>query len=197
MIRRICVFSSSSDALEEVFFQAARELGRLLAEYRMELIYGGGAVGLMGACAEEVRKGGGRITGVIPEALYQEGIVYPHCHSLQVTRTLRERKAFMEECADAFVALPGGYGTLEELLEIVTLKQLGYHTKPIVIIDTGGFFAPLLDLFDRMIAGSFAKEESRELYRVVETPGEVFGYLETYRPAAIGRKWFETKGSRF
>lgn len=196
MIGRICVFSSSSDMLEEIYFRAARELGRLMAENGMELVYGGGAVGLMGACADEIRKRGGRITGVIPEALHLEGVVYPHCDRLHVTRTMRERKALMEESADAFVALPGGYGTLEELLEIITLKQLGYHTKPIVIINTDGFYDLLLGLFDRMIAGSFAKEESRRFYQVVKTPQEVFPYLETYQPAEPGRKWFDKSGSR-
>ena len=194
MKKTICVYCSSSEAVDPVYFQAARSLGEELSRRGCRLIYGAGAIGLMGACARTVRDGGSPVTGVIPEALNRPGIVFEECDDLMVTGTMGERKALMFGNADGFVALPGGYGTLEELLEIITLKQLHYHEKPIVMLNTGGFFDPLIAMFERIIEERFAKPGCRGLYRVTDCPREALDYIETYQPGPREEKWFSGAG---
>ena len=129
MDKVICVYSSSSDSIDEVYFKKASELGSAIATNKDALLFGGGMRGLMGVTAKATHLNGGRVIGVIPEALNQKGVVYETCDELIITKGMRERKAIMDERSDAFIALPGGYGTFEELLEIITLKQLKYHRK--------------------------------------------------------------------
>lgn len=189
MTRMICVYCSSSDKVAPVYFDAARELGLAMAARGYGLIYGGTSVGLMGAVARAVHEGGGQVVGVIPEAIHREGISYDLADELIVTRDMRERKAAMENRATAFVALPGGFGTLEELFEILTLKQLRYHHKPLMLLDVDGFYKPLEDLFTHMYKERFAREEYRELYHFAPTVDALFTYLDGYQPPAPIRKW--------
>ena len=180
----ICVYSSSSDHLDAVHYEAARGLGRLMAERHHALVYGGGNNGLMGAMALQMQStGGGRIVGVIPIALKDGGYALESIDEMIVTDGMRDRKAVMEERADAFIALPGGFGTFEELLEVITLKQLRYHAKGIVILDVGGYYDPLLEQFERMFDQRFAKRKFAGLYHVSTDPAEALDYLEGYVPA--------------
>lgn len=165
----ICVYCASSNHVPEIYVAAARALGEGMAGRGWTLVYGGGSVGLMGALAEAVHGAGGTVIGIIPQALLDREVGYLRADDLIVTTTLRERKRLMEEHADAFVALPGGFGTLEELLEIMTLRQLAYHDKPIVIVNIGGYFGAMLEQFERIFAEHFAHDRYRELYRVVDT----------------------------
>jgi uncharacterized protein (TIGR00730 family) len=163
---RVCVYCAASADLAEYYFAAARELGGGIARRGWSLIYGGGGVGLMGAVAEAVRAGGGQVVGIIPQALLDREQAYLQADELMVTTTLRERKQLMDDHADAFISLPGGFGTLEETLEILTLRQLAYHDKPIVIVNVGGYFDPLLSMFEQVFDQGFAHTRHRELYTV-------------------------------
>lgn len=186
----ICVFCSSSNAVAPVYFDAARDLGGLLAHRRLTLVYGGGNVGLMGALARAVHDGGGKVIGVIPSALRDLELAYTEADELIVTKDLRERKAIMESYADAFVALPGGYGTLEEMIEVLTLKQLHFHDKPLVFLNTAGFYAHLRAFFEHLYAHRFAKPETCGLYRFVDEPQDVLDSLENWEPTPADTKWF-------
>jgi cytokinin riboside 5'-monophosphate phosphoribohydrolase len=163
---RICVYCAASQHLAEHFFAAARELGEGIARRGWSLTYGGGGVGLMGAVAESVRAGGGSVLGIIPQALLDREQANLQADELIVTTTLRERKQLMDDHADAFVTLPGGFGTLEETLEILTLRQLAYHDKPIVIVNIDGYFDPLLGMFEQIFGQGFAQAPYRKLYAV-------------------------------
>lgn len=189
----VCVFSSSSDAIEPAYFAVAEELGAAIAARGHVMIYGGCSVGLMGATARAVHRHGGRVVGIIPTFIHRRGLAYDPADELIVTETMRERKALMESRADCFLALPGGFGTLEEMLEIITLKQLAQHTKPVMFLNTGGFYDPLASLFDHMLEQKFVKAASRELYHFSRTIDEVFAYLESYSPPNVELKWFKTK----
>jgi uncharacterized protein (TIGR00730 family) len=173
----VCVFCSSSNAVEPAYFQAAAEMGGVLAGAGFALIYGGTRIGLMGAVARAARDGGAAVTGIVPEHIRAH---VPECEdpeALIVTPDMRQRKALMEARADAFLALPGGFGTLEEVLEVLTLKQLGLHQKPIVFLNTNGFFEPLRALFEELYRQRFAREEYRALYAFASSPGEAVEQL--------------------
>jgi uncharacterized protein (TIGR00730 family) len=185
----IAVFSSSSDAIDPAFFAVATELGRTIAERGDTLVYGGTTVGLMGAVSRAAVEHKGKVIGVIPRYIAERGIDFSDCE-LHVTRDLRDRKAKMEELADAFIVLPGGFGTLEELLEIMTLKQLQQHQKAIVILNANGFFDPLQSLFEHVFQQRFARESSRALYHFANTVQDSFTYLDSYQPVPIPTKWF-------
>ncbi len=176
----ICVFCSSSDALDAVYFDAAAALGAEIARRGCTLVYGGGKWGLMGAVARAVHTAEGRVVGVIPESLMAQA--YADADELIHTPDMRARKAAMEARADAFIGLPGGFGTLEELLEIITLKQLGFHTKPIVLLNVAGFYDSLLAMFEQMYRHRFANPAFNQLYHV--TPGASAGL---YRGLRAGR----------
>lgn len=186
----ITVFSSSSDAIDPAFFEVARELGSAIGERAHTLIYGGTNVGLMGAVACAAREAGGQVVGVIPKYLAERGIGYDGCHELLETADLRERKGVMETRADAFVVLPGGFGTLEEMVEIITLKQLQQHKKAVVILNANGFYDPLRTLFEHFYEQRFAKEASRDLYYFAESVSDVLEYLDSYVPTVVPSKWF-------
>lgn len=164
----ICVYCSASNALPEAYFAEARALGNGIAHRGWSLVYGGGGMGLMGTVADAVRINGGRVLGVIPQALLEREVVYLEAHELIITTTMRERKRIMDERASAFIALPGGFGTLEELLEIMTLRQLAYHNKPIIIVNIAGYFDALLAQFDRIFREGFAHSRYHNLFTVVE-----------------------------
>jgi uncharacterized protein (TIGR00730 family) len=187
---RICVYCSSSSAVAEAYQRAARELGALIAARGHSLVYGGGNVGLMGELARAVKAAGGHVLGVIPRRLRDYELAYEEADELIVTESMAERKATMEKYADAYVALPGGFGTLEEILQVITLKQLGYLHAPIVFLNLQGFYDHLLAHFERLYHEHFAKPDHQRLYHVAQTPAEALDYIEGYAESPISRKWF-------
>lgn len=178
MNKTICVFCSSSDKIDSGFVDEAEKLGRLIADNGYSLVYGGATNGLMGTLAKTVHSNGAKVIGVIPEMLKDKEFAYEKADELIVTVDMRDRKTIMEQRSDAFIALPGGFGTLEELLEIVTLKLLKYHNKPVVIINTNDFYNPLINLFDHIIKERFAKPASAANYKVVSSSEEAFSYIK-------------------
>ncbi len=189
----ICVYSSSSNNIDPVYFKSAKELGKQIALRGDTMLFGGGLLGLMGTTAKSVHQNNGKVIGVIPKALNLPGVVYESCDELIVTEGLRERKAAMDSNSDAFIALPGGYGTLEEILEIITLKQLGYHNKPVVLLNTNGFYGRLLMQFEQIMEQHFARSDSKQLYQVVEDPSEALAYIDHYRPLVFREKWLDAE----
>ncbi len=177
----ICVYCASSDAVDAIYFDAAGKLGELIARGGHTLIFGGGTIGLMGAMARSVHKHGGRVVGVIPDTMVDRELAYREADELIVTDSMRQRKAEMDQRADAFVALPGGFGTLEELIEVLTHRQLKYHSKPTVIVNVSGFYDPLLVLFEHFIEHRFAKPKHRGSYLVVPGPAEAMAALNGHR----------------
>lgn len=190
MYQSLCVFCSSSAAVDSLFFETAAELGRLIARRGCRLVYGGSDVGLMGAVARAVHQHGGQVAGVIPQALHDRGLVYDSADELLITPDLRQRKAAMAERSDAFIAMPGGFGTLEEIIEVLTLKQLAFHDKPVIFLNTANFYDPLVTLFEHFYAHQFAKTESRSLYHIAPDVAGVFEYLDGYQPPNVPHKWF-------
>ena len=192
MSKLICVYCSSSDRLDAKYYAAAEALGRALAARGWGLVYGGGKVGLMGALARTVKAGGGRVVGVIPQFMCDKELAYDEADELVTVITMRERKMLMEARADAFVALPGGWGTLEEIMEILALRQLDVLRKPCVFLNQDGFYDDLFRFFERMIAERFNKPSNLELFRVARTVDEVMDLVEG-APVAAETKWFVTR----
>lgn len=182
---RICVYCASSDHCDRVYHDAAAALGRALAENGCTVVYGGGAVGLMGSLANAALAAGGNVVGVIPRFMTEVEWQHPGLATLEVVEDMRERKHRLLTGSDAVVALPGGCGTLEELFEAITLKRLGLYFNPIVLVDTNGYYAPLLDFMDRMIDERFMNPDHRAMWTRVATPDEV---LPTIRATP---KWRE------
>jgi uncharacterized protein (TIGR00730 family) len=168
-VKRLCVYCGASDRVDPVYREAAVELGTRLAGAGIELVYGGGRIGLMGRLADAVLQAGGRVTGIIPAHLDNREIGHHGVNELIVVGSMHERKQLMFERADAFAVLPGGIGTIEETFEIITWKQLLLHDKPIVIIDIGGYWQKLQALVDHVIEKGFASRRSRALFQVVDT----------------------------
>jgi uncharacterized protein (TIGR00730 family) len=195
LIGAVTVFCGSSDAVADRYFGAARELGDKLAHRGWRLVYGGGSVGLMGVLARAVLEGGGHVTGVIPKALLDLGVGETQVSELVVTDGLRDRKAIMDERGDAFVALPGGLGTFEEVLEALTLKQLGYHRKAIAVLDLDGYYEPLWAQIQRGIDEGFIKPEFLDLLYPAPDVDALLRYLEAYEPHRYGSKWTRTDRS--
>jgi hypothetical protein len=166
VIKRLCVYCGSSPGVEPSYSAAAARLGTLLAESRVELVYGGGRVGLMGRLADAALAAGGRVTGVIPRHLHDREVAHPGVSNMIVVGSMHERKQRMFEIADAFAVLPGGPGTLDETIEMITWRQLGLHDKPLIIVDIADYWAPLLALFEHSIAHGFARPALRDYYRV-------------------------------
>jgi uncharacterized protein (TIGR00730 family) len=183
-LKSICVFCGSRSGSRPEYARAAGELGRVLAERGIELVYGGGSVGLMGTLADAVLAAGGRVTGVIPEALATKEVAHWGLTELHVVPSMHVRKATMARLADAFIALPGGFGTLEELFEIVTWAQLGLHQKPAGLLNTAGFFDALLALVDHTVTEEFVRPENRELLLEAKEPADLLDQLERTRPPA-------------
>jgi len=181
------VFCASAHGLPEEYHRAARELGRELARRGWQLVYGGGDVGLMGEVARAVHEHGGRVFGAIPRALVERELAYGPADELVVTETLRQRKAEMDARADAFVALPGGFGTLEELLEVITLRQLRLHDRPIVLLNTSGYYDPFLAMVRAMVEQGFVAAGEGGLFEVAATPAEALDLVEAAIAAGAGR----------
>ena len=193
MTKLLCVYCSSSDRLDPKYATAADELGRAMVGRGWGLVYGGGKTGLMGAVARAVKAEGGRVVGVIPEFMKARELAYDEADELVTVVTMRERKLLMETRADAFVTLPGGFGTLEEIMEILTLRQLDVVRKPCVLFNQDGFYDDLLRLFQRMLAEKFFKPSNMDLFRVATTVPGVFTEIEAAGGVKAESKWFETR----
>ncbi|GMH41381.1 hypothetical protein BSKO_09291 [Bryopsis sp. KO-2023] len=181
--KRICVFTGSSPGKSPEYVKCAEALGEALVKRNIGLVYGGGSVGLMGALANTVAKGLGHdgVVGVIPEGLCSTEISGAMVGETRVVKNMHKRKELMAELADAFVVLPGGFGTLEEMLEVVTWHQLGYHRKPIGVLNVGGFYDSLLGFFDHLVQEGFVQDASRKIVVQAEAPNALLDLLRDYQ----------------
>jgi uncharacterized protein (TIGR00730 family) len=189
-VKRICVFSGSSPGADLAYRAAAIDLGHRLADRGIELVYGGASVGLMGAVADSAMEGGGRVIGVIPQSLVDREVAHPGLSDLRVVDSMHERKALMAELADAFVALPGGVGTLEELFEIYTWNQLGLHAKPLGLFNVRGYYDGLARFLDHAVAERFVTKQHRAMLLVGEDLDELLDGLDRWQ-APRQPKWID------
>jgi uncharacterized protein (TIGR00730 family) len=189
-MRRICVFAGSNNGGQAEYLAAAQELGRALVQRHVSLVYGGARVGLMGALADAVLAGRGHVTGVIPEALVAKEVAHEGLSDLRVVRSMHERKGVMADLADGFIALPGGWGTLEEFFEVLTWAQLGLHQKPCGLLNVRGFFDGLLSFIDHSIDERFVRRENRAMVIVSNTPSGLLQLFDGYVPPVV-EKWID------
>ncbi len=193
-LKRVCVFCGSSPGSSPVFVQMARKLGRTLARRGIGLVYGGGSIGLMGAIADAVLGEGGEAVGVIPKALQLRELAHPRLSALHVVGSMHERKAKMAEMAEAFIALPGGMGTLEEFAEILTWAQLGLHERPCGLLDVAGYYDPLVAFFDRAAALGFVRPEHRRMVLIEKEPEALLDAFLAYRAPGVER-WIDARST--
>jgi len=189
-MERISVFCGSSEGNDEKIVEAARELGRVLSSKGITLVYGGGKVGLMGALADSTLAGHGRVIGVIPHFLKAKEILHGNLDQTIIVESMHQRKLKMHELSQGVIALPGGFGTMEELFEMITWSQLGLHFKPIGLLNTGGFFDPLLVFLDRMESKGFLKPENRNMLLVDDSSTGLLVKMQAYRPQFVP-KWID------
>ena len=193
-IKAVCVYCGSSDKAPDVYKRATGDLGREFVKNNVRLVYGGGQVGLMGIIANSVMENGGKVTGFIPEYLHEFERGHTGISELFIVDSMHERKRLMFEHSDGFVILPGGFGTLDEIFEILTWRQLRLHAKPIIFIDINNYWSPLFDTFvDKMIAETFVRPEHKSFYKIVESVEEVLPAMEqaysVSPPDKISRWW--------
>ncbi len=181
-MKRICVFCGASPGNDPRHSEAARALGQAIAARGLELVYGGGSVGLMGMLADAALAGGARVTGVIPQVLQIRELAHRGLSDLRVVGSMHERKALMAELSDGFIALPGGMGTLEELSEVLTWAQLGLHQRPVGLLDAGGYYRPLIAFFDQAVAAGFLRPSHRALLQVADAPAPLLDRLAAWAP---------------
>lgn len=191
-MQRLCVFCGSQPGANRMYRQAAETLGRLLVQRGYGLVYGGGHVGLMGIIADAVLQAGGEVIGVIPEAMVSRELAHWGVTQLQVVPSMHARKARMAELADAFIAMPGGYGTFEELFEIITWAQLGIHQKPIGLLNVAGYFDALLTMIERAVADGFIRAVHRQLTVVASEPAALLDALASHTPLPV-HPWLRPK----
>ena len=192
----ICVFCSSSNAISKVYVDEAIELARLIGKSNHCLVNGGANVGLMDIVTREAATNGAKTIGVIPEKLRDFNLASAHAHEIIVSGDMMGRKAKMRDLSDSFIALAGGFGTLEEILEVITLKQLSYHEKAIVFVNTNGFYDDLFRQFEKSYDEKFAKESYRKLYHVANNAADALAYIHEYSPEKLENKWFEVPTNR-
>ena len=178
-LKNVCVYSASSTQIDPIYFQAADTLGRLLAQKGINLINGAGCLGLMSRISDAALATGGTVTGIIPRFMVEQNWHHKGLKHLIETETMHERKRMMADLSDGIIALPGGCGTMEELLEIITWKQLGLYLKPIVILNTNGFYNPLLEMLERAIDQHFMRRQHGSIWQVAQTPDEAIQLLYT------------------
>ena len=187
--KSLCIYCSSSNHLPNKFYEISRELGERLAKNGYNMVYGGTVVGMMGVIADTASKFGAKVTGVIPERIEAFGLKHPALAQVVITKDMRERKATMEKLSDAFIAMPGGFGTFEEVFEILVAKQLGYHNKPVIFMNFDNYYSNLFKMFDTIYENKFAKEETKSLYFIANSLDEMFDYLKSYSPKEFVLKW--------
>jgi len=185
----VTVYCSSSNHVHKNYLDAAKQVGCLLAQHDYTLVFGGGNRGLMGALSAGARSEGGRVKGIILEKFVELGVADPEVDDMQVVADMRSRKRALEEAGDAYIALPGGFGTFEELTEIISFKQLGFHNKPIVILNVNGYFDNLLRQFDSAFAERFIETRFKNLYAAVEKASAAIDIIRTYEPPLIDLKY--------
>jgi uncharacterized protein (TIGR00730 family) len=190
-MRRVCVFCGSAVGGRPVYAEAARQFGRALVRRGLGLVFGAGHIGLMGVIADAVRDAGGETIGVIPRMMVERELAHTGLTRLEVVETMHQRKALMADLSDAFVALPGGYGTCDELFEILTWAQLRLHVKPVGLLNVEGFFDPLLAWSDHMLAEGFLKPKHRKLLLTAAGPEEMLDALTNYRSPEGLDKWLD------
>ena len=189
-IKSICVFCSSSNSIDDVYFETATDLGHRIGQLGLGLVYGGASIGLMGAIARATHEKGGRVLGVIPEFFRDKdkNFEYSKADELIIVETMRIRKAVMDERADAFIALPGGIGTLEEVIEILSMKQLGLTEKPLVFVNTNNFYDGLISNLQNMVDLKFAKLSTLELFAICPNPSSALEFILSYQSRQIDDK---------
>jgi len=195
-MRRICVFSGSNPGKRPEYKQAALELGQLLVREGYGIVYGGASVGLMGILADAALAADGEVIGVLPDGLFQREVPHTHLTKMYTVTSMHERKALMADLADGFIALPGGYGTFDELFEITTWSQIGLHQKPIGLLNVAGFFTPLQTLIAHASEEGFIRPFHTELLLYRETPSALLNAMVTYTPAEKQSKWTELPPER-
>lgn len=181
----ICVYGASSATIDQSFIDAGERLGEEMAKRSIGLVFGGGANGLMGAAARGSYRLGGKIIGIAPKFFNVDGILFEHCTEFIYPENMRDRKRKMEELSDGFIITPGGIGTFDEFFEILTLKQLGRHSKPIAILNTNGYYNHLRDFIQNGIDNGFMNESCKELYLITESESEILDYIENYSPSHL------------
>ncbi|MEJ2639049.1 MAG: TIGR00730 family Rossman fold protein [Desulfosarcinaceae bacterium] len=186
-LKRICVFCGSSPGSDPAYVAAARLLGRTLAAEGIGLVYGGGNVGMMGALANAAVDAGGKVTGVIPEALMAREVALTELDDLRVVDSMHSRKALMADLSDGFIALPGGIGTLEEFIEVLTWAQLGLHAKPCALLNTQGYFDTLLHFIDNIVTARFMADVHRQLVLTAEEPAALLDAMRTFAPPVFDK----------
>ena len=193
-LKSVCVFCGASPGARPIYHEAAAQLGRHIAERGLTLVYGGGAVGLMGIVADAALAAGGEVIGIIPQSLKDKEIGHSGLTRLEVVDGMHARKARMAELSDAFIALPGGLGTLEELFEVWTWGQLGYHGKPLGLMEVNGFYSKLTGFLDHIVGEGFVREAHRDMLQVSESPQNLPDALDAWQPTVVP-KWTEQKPS--
>jgi uncharacterized protein (TIGR00730 family) len=188
MIKRVCVFCGSNNGVKKVYSESAQALGNLLAQEGIALVYGGGSVGLMGQLADSVLMAGGEVIGVIPHALWAREIGHRGLTDLRIVETMHERKSMMADLSDAFIALPGGLGTLEEIFEIWTWSQLGLHAKPVGFLDIDGYWNGLMSFLDRAVKEEFVRPLHRGIALMESDPAALLRRFDTWKPPRV-EKW--------
>jgi hypothetical protein len=181
-MKRIAIYCGSNKGARPEYAAAAEQLGALLAREKIELVYGGGCVGLMGIVADAALKNGGHVIGVIPEKLVIKEVVHEKLPDLRVVKTMHERKALMAELSDGFIALPGGYGTFEEFFEVLAWGQLGWHQKPFGLLDIAGFYSRLTEFLDHTTNEGFIRPKHRELILIAESAEKILQQMKNFRP---------------
>jgi uncharacterized protein (TIGR00730 family) len=189
-MKQVCIFCGSYQGSQPIYMTAAHAMGMGLAQRGLGLVYGGGRVGLMGAVADGTLAGGGKVVGVIPQSLVDRELAHARLSEMHVVSSMHERKAMMAEIADAFVAMPGGFGTLDELFEIITWAQLGFHHKPIALLNVGGYFEPMLTFIEHMATEGFIKPEHRRAVLVKNEVDDLLDTLLNYQPPPL-EKWIK------
>ena len=178
----ICVYGASSDAIDKIYIKAGERLGEEMAKRGHTLVFGGGAAGLMGAVARGMSRQNGKIIGIAPSFFDVDGVLFDKCTEFIYTETMRERKQLLEDMSDAFIMSPGGIGTYEEFFEVLTLKQLRRHNKPIAILNTNGYYTPMDALLNETAKNGFMREESLGLYEICVEVNDILEYIENYIP---------------
>ncbi|MHC2145944.1 LOG family protein [Pseudomonas sp. 210_17 TE3656] len=191
-VRSVCVFCGASTGVNPAYREAAIALGQAIAQRGLTLVYGGGAVGLMGIVADAAMAAGGEVIGIIPQALKDAEVGHSGLTRLEVVDGMHARKARMAELSDAFVALPGGLGTLEELFEVWTWGQLGYHAKPLGLLDVNGFYSKLGSFLDHVVVEGFVRPQHRAMLRLADSPAELLDAMDSYQ-APVLPKWVDKK----
>lgn len=182
-MKNICVYCSASDGIDEIYYKDAQKLGELLGKNNYNLVYGGSDFGLMGTVSKSAKENGSHICGIMPKKIYEminhEG---GSCDEFVLTDNMRDRKEKMDKYSEATIALAGGFGTLDEVIEIIDLKIIGYNTKPIVFLNTNNYYAKLFEFFEQIVKENFARQKSAGLFYLAQTPEEVIEYLKNYVP---------------